>query len=224
MNLLFPMLLFVAWATIMGSYLYFAWHIAPSALRLWTEVNGYQIIKKRSAWPLEWWSFAKGSGHHVYRVVVMDEDGVTQRGLVRLGNPQWFCLSPAQCPVEVRWDPPEKLAKPIRRVTRRTVLGFAVADLVVVILLLAVASAVLLLAAVGLDEIWNGALGLNRRLGRMPRPGGRQDTPLVIAQALGVAALCLASMVALTAAALGMIRRKRWGYYSHMVGSALVIL
>ncbi len=223
-NLLFPVLFFVAWATIMGSYLYFSCHVAPSALRLWAEDHSYQVIKRRSAWPLEWWSFAKGSGHHIYRVVLLDGEGSTRRGLVRLGNPQWFCLSPARCPVEVRWDPPGESAKPTRPVTRRTVLVFVVADLVVVILLLALASALLFMAAVCLDDLWDGVLGLNRRLGRVPRRGGRQETPLALALLLGLAALSLAAMAALTAAALGMIRRKRWGYYSHVVGSALVIL
>lgn len=224
LGFLVGMLLFVAWATMMGSYLYFLRHVAPSALRLWAEEHGYQIIKKQTPGPLAWWSFAKGSGHHIYRVVVLDEKGSTRGGLVRLGNPRWFCFSPARCPVEARWDPPEELARPIRPMTRRMVLGFAVADLVVVILLLAVGSALIFMAAVCLDEIWNGALGLNRRLGRVPRPGGRQDTPMALAQLLGLAALCLAAMVTLTAAGLGMIRRKRWGYYSHLVGSALVVL
>jgi hypothetical protein len=109
-NPLFLLLFFIAWAAMMGSYFYFALHVAPSALRRWAEEQGYQIVKKRIAGPLDWWSFAKFSGHQIYR---------------------------------------------------------------------------------------NGALGLNRYFGRVPRPGARGETQVFMAQVLGLVALCLAAMVTL---------------------------
>jgi hypothetical protein len=104
-------LFFIAWATIMGSYLYFVLDIAPSALRRWAKEQGYHIIKKRIAGPFDRWSFAKGSGHHIYRVVILDHEGLSRGGLVRVGTPYWFCVSSGRCPVKARWDPPGELGK-----------------------------------------------------------------------------------------------------------------
>ena len=84
-NPLFFVVFFIAWATMMGSYFHFALCVAPAALRNWAEKKGYQIIKKRSAGPLDWWSYAKGSGHQIYRLVIVDEDGQTRGGLREWG-------------------------------------------------------------------------------------------------------------------------------------------
>ena len=56
----------------------------------------------------------------------------------------------------------------------------------------------------------------------MPGPAARSETRRFLAQFLGLFALCLSALVALTAGGIGMIRRKTWGYYSHVAGSALV--
>lgn len=97
-------ILFLIVCAMMGSYLYFALHVAPFALCRWAEEHGYQVIQRQRAGPLDWWSFSKGSGHHIYRVVILDEAGETRRGLARVGNPNWICLSTSRCPVEIRWD------------------------------------------------------------------------------------------------------------------------
>ncbi len=122
-NPLFVIFFFVVWSTIMGSYFYFGWHIAPSALSHWAEEQGYQVIEKKSAGPLEWWSYSQGSGHHVYRIVVLDEQGQTWRGLARVGTPYCFCLSSSRCPVEVRWDSSEGPTDPAKMKSPADFLG-----------------------------------------------------------------------------------------------------
>ena len=62
---------------------------------------------------------------------------------------------------------------------RRTVFCFAIADLLVAILLLAAELGLLFVIVLCLDEIWNGALGLNRKFGRVrPRCPQRDATVL----------------------------------------------
>ena len=206
------MLFFIVWATVMGSYLYFALHVAPSALKRWAEEQGYQILERRNAGPIDWWSYSEGSGHHIYRVVLLDEEGQARRGLVRVGTPYWFCLSVSHCPVEVRWKSLGVSLQPVQPVARRTVFCFAIADLLVAILLLAAELGLLFVIVLCLDEIWDGALGLNRKLGRVPGPAARSETRRFLAQFLGLFALCLSALVTLTAGGIGMIRRKTWGY------------
>jgi hypothetical protein len=100
----------VIWSVLMGSYLYFLWRVAPLALRRWAETEGYQIVERKRAGMFDWVSFAKGrhsfakdSGHRIYRVVVRNEAGLTRRGLARVGKPHWYSMSASQCPVEIRW-------------------------------------------------------------------------------------------------------------------------
>lgn len=101
---LFGVLFFAVWLAVMGSFLYFRSHVAPSALHRWAQEEGYRIIEQKTAGPFEWYSFARGSGHWVYRVAVQDNDGQILRGLVRVGTPCWFRLDVSRCPVEARWD------------------------------------------------------------------------------------------------------------------------
>jgi hypothetical protein len=216
-------LFLIAWMAVMGAYLYFARCVAPAAVQNWAKEQGYQIINKRNAGPLERWSYARGSGHQIYRLVILDINGHTRSGLARVGIPYWFCLSSDRCPVEARWDAPQAVFQPIKPVTRRTVVYCAVADLVVVFLLLVLETGLLFVVGMCVDEIWNGALGLNRRLGWAPPSGGPGETRFFMAQILGFAALCVAAIVTLTAAWFGMIRGKRWGYSCHLIGSALVV-
>ncbi|WP_143206687.1 hypothetical protein [Singulisphaera sp. GP187] len=107
-------------------------------------------------------------------------------------------------------------------VTRRTILVFGVADLALATLLLAMESGLLFMLAIGVDEVWNGSLGLNRYFGRVPRPELIADTRMIMAQSLGFFALYLPALVTLTVGGIGLILRKPWGYYSHLTGSALV--
>ena len=106
--------------------------------------------------------------------------------------------------------------------TRRTVQGFAAADLVLAALLLVVESGILFVLALGLDEIWSGSLGLNRLVGRVPRPEMIHETPMFMAGFLGLFVLYLLVLATLAGGGIGLILRKPWGYYSHLAGAALV--
>jgi hypothetical protein len=220
---LFVILFFIVWSAVMGSFLYFTWHVAPTALRDWAEEQGLQVIRRRHAGPLAWHSFAKGSGHLVYRVQILDSAGQTWSGLVRVGTAYYPCLSPSRCPVEVRWDRSEEgPRRPVRPVSRRTVLGFAAADFLLSALVMALVLVLLVVVGVCLDEMGHGGLGLNRRLGRVPRPDASRETHLVLGMCLGLLVLYLPALVALTAGAVGLMGRKWWGYWAHLIGSALV--
>lgn len=213
-------LFLTVWAMMMGSYLYFCWYVVPSALRRWAAKQSYQITEQKRAGIFDWFSFAEGSGHWIYRVVILDEAGQTRSGLVRVGYPYRWCLSSSRCPADVRWDPPAAFSR--KAVTRRTVLYFAAADLILATLVLAMELGLLFVLAIGADEIFKGSLGVNRYFGRVPRLDAIEDTQLVMAQFLGLFALYLPALVALTAGGIGLILRKTWGYYSHVAGSALV--
>lgn len=233
------MLFLLLWSVVMA--LHFWLHVAPAALCRWADTEGYEIVERKRAGIFDWCSFSAGSGHHVFRVVVRDREGREHQGLVRVGTPYWFCTSASRCPVEVRWgqvtDTLERfrsLTDPTRfgwkggpssrgqAVTRRTILVFGVADLALATLLLAMESGLLFMLAIGVDEVWNGSLGLNRYFGRVPRPEMIADTRMVIAQSLGFFALYLPALATLTVGGIGLILRKPWGYYSHLTGSALV--
>jgi hypothetical protein len=228
------------WAVVMGSYLHFCLRVAPAAFRRWADAEGYQIVERKQASIFDWFSFAAGSGHHVYRVVLRDREGRDHEGLVRVGSPYWFCASARRCPVEVRWGAVTGTLERLRRITdptrfgwkagssrgqlvvRRTVLAFAFADLALATVLLAMESGCLFVIAFTVDDLWNGSLGLNRYFGRVAQPELISEARLVIAQALGFFALYLPALVTLTVGGIGLFLRKPWGYYSHLTGSALV--
>ena len=90
---------------------------------------------------------------------------------------------------------------------RRTVLVFAALDLALAALILAIESGLLFVFAIGVDEVWQGSLGLNRYFGRVPRPEMIGDTRIVVAQSLGFFALYLPAMATLTAGGIGLILR-----------------
>jgi hypothetical protein len=95
----------VLWLAMVGLFFRFRWHVAPSALQRWAEVEGYRIVEQERAGIFDWLSFAKGNSSWViYRVVVLDETGQVRSGLARVGSPYGPCLSPSRCPVEARWD------------------------------------------------------------------------------------------------------------------------
>jgi hypothetical protein len=48
------------------------------------------------------------------------------------------------------------------------------------------------------------------------------ETRMVVAQAIGFFVLYLPALAALSAGGIGLIRRRRWGYYAHIAGSAFV--
>jgi hypothetical protein len=223
-NLLLPLLFFAVWAAMMGSYVYFVWHVAPSALRRWSEEQRYQLIEKRIAGAFDWFLHAKGSGHHIYRIVILDDKGQSRRGLAIMGKPFWFSFSCSGCPVDVRWDSPREVVRRREPVAQLTVFCFAAADLIIAIVLLAAMLGMLFVIALCLDEIWDGTWGLNHRLGRVPRPDARDETRLFMIQMLGVLACYLAALLTLAAGGTGMIQRRIWGYHAHLAGSALVAL
>ena len=81
----FVALFFILWSVAMGTYIHFRLR-APAALRRWADAEGYQIIERKQAGFFGWFSFAAGSGHHVFKVVVRDRESQEHRGLVRGRN------------------------------------------------------------------------------------------------------------------------------------------
>jgi hypothetical protein len=241
---LFVVLFFAVWFWMFGSFLFFWRYVAPSALRRWADEGGYRIVESKQPWDIEWYSFSKGNGHRIYQVIyrvrVTDQSGLEQHALVRVGTPYWFCTSVSRCTVEVRWGARVSVIERIRRLTdparygwkgpvlgsrftaRRLVVGFAVADLLLAVVVLAFELLLVFAIAFAVDEIWEGSLGLNRLVGRTPRPELIGDTRLLLAGSLGFFALYLPALVTLTAGGIGLILRKPWGYTWHMAGSALV--
>lgn len=111
--LFFLFVVFPAWLVGFGSFVYFYIHVAPSALRHWAHVEGYQIAQQRNPgfWesvPLHW----HGNCRKLYRVTVRDEAGHAKEGLVMVGRPWSFSVAVSRCPVQVRWDG----AKPVQAV------------------------------------------------------------------------------------------------------------
>jgi hypothetical protein len=214
----------------MGTYLHFWWRVAPTAVRLWAEAEGYEIVTRRNAGVFDWIAFAKGSGHHIYRVVVVDKLGQTLGGVVRVGKPYWWCLSVSKCPVEAYWDLKtrgtlEHSGVRLRwglSVTDRTVFWFAVADLVLAALVLAMELPLLIVLAAFADEISHGSLGVNHYFGRVPRPEMIGESRMVFFQSMAWFVVLLAALVTLTLGGIGLIRRKWWGYYAHVAGSSLI--
>jgi hypothetical protein len=96
------------WLVLMVCFVHFYLRVSPSAIQRWGAENDYEIVNLKAAGLFEGWSFASGNGHRVYRVVVEDKAGHARNGLLRVGNPYWMSLSVALCPVESRWDEPDK--------------------------------------------------------------------------------------------------------------------
>ncbi|MEW4569104.1 hypothetical protein AB1L88_14665 [Tautonia sp. JC769] len=93
------------WLAVMGSYLFFYGHVAPAALGRWAGEEGYRILRRRNANPIEWFSLARGSGDVIYRVWLQDKPKAELECLVRVGTGFWFSLSVRGCPVQVvRWE------------------------------------------------------------------------------------------------------------------------
>ena len=135
-NQIVLILFFFVWSAVMGSYFYFAWHVAPSTLSRWAEKHGYQIIGKKNAGPLDWFSYAKGSGHQIYRVSVLDEG----KSPARPGRSRIPLLvlpvvepMPGGSPMGLG----DRTIATNRASDRRTVLCFAAADIVLATLVLA---------------------------------------------------------------------------------------
>jgi hypothetical protein len=215
------------WSGVMGMYLHFWWRVAPAALRRWADAEGYQIVERRRAGLLDWFSFAAGSGHHVFQVVVRDREGREHQGLVRVGTPYWFCTSASRCPVEVRWGQVKDTLETVRELAdlgrygwggpapstaRRVVLGFAAADLMLASLVLLFELAMLVAAVIGIDRL----------SGNLPSPGSTPEDLLAAAMIVGMFALYLPALITLSAGGVGLIRRKPWGYYYHIAGAVLV--
>ncbi len=206
---------FILWSVMMGTYLHFWWRVAPAALRRWADAEGYQIVERKAGGLFDWFTFAGSNVHHIYRIVARDREGQEHRGLFRVGKPHWFCMSASRCPVEVRWGEfPDTLerfsrfADPKRLVwkggpssqgqatTRRTVLVFAVADLILALPLLALVLGSLLVFGLCVDEIWTDSLGLNRYLHRTPGSHSPGEPRQVMAMFFGYFILNLPILVA----------------------------
>jgi hypothetical protein len=97
------------WSVVIGSQGYFAFYVAPTALREWAHYSGYRIVKHRHAGIRDWIKIARGrNSYRVYRVSVLDKAGQAHSGFARVGEPFWHCLSPSDCPVDISWDPPSE--------------------------------------------------------------------------------------------------------------------
>jgi hypothetical protein len=108
-GLLFLILVFPLWLAMMGTFLYFFVHVAPSALKRWADGEGYEIIQRKNPGRRDWRFLGSSSGRErvygrVYRVILRDKIGQTREALVRVGSRAWYGVSVSRCPVEVRWD------------------------------------------------------------------------------------------------------------------------
>jgi hypothetical protein len=229
-NPVFLVVFLALWSVVMGTYLHFCVRVAPAALRHWADTEGYKIVEQKRAGIFDWFSYASGSGHYVYRLVVQDSEGQEHQGLVRVGTPYWFSMSASQCPVEARWgagiDPVGVINKATDSLragvessalaglitTRRLVIGFAVADLVLACLVLAFEGMMLLGVAIGIDRL----------SGNSPSPETRQDDLFGTVAFFGMFVLYLPALVTLSAGGVGLLRRKPWGYHSHLAGVVCV--
>jgi hypothetical protein len=104
-GLFYLLIVFPAWLVGFGSFVYFYFHVAPSALQHWAHEQGYQIAQQRNLgfWesvPLHW----HGNCRKFFRVTVRDKAGHAKEGLVMVGRPWSHSISVSRCPVEVRWD------------------------------------------------------------------------------------------------------------------------
>lgn len=205
----------------------------PRFLDRWAEDRGWRLLERR------WLGANTGSLDHghalrgtLYRIVLRDDDGRLRRATACVAHP----LHPRPWLIEVRWDafnepgydgPITSSSEPPRAddgpMSRRTILRFAVADLILSFPVVAIGLASLFIFALCLDEACDGALGLNRLVGRTARtyPG---DLPTALMMCLGFASLYLSMGGAMIAGGVGMLRRRRWGYACHLVGSGLFVL
>ncbi|MFO0950482.1 MAG: hypothetical protein U0835_04890 [Isosphaeraceae bacterium] len=98
------------WSWAMASNVFFDWHVVPQVLLRWADEEGYQIVKKRSAWP---WESFRATRHcqRRYRISVRDRQGCARTGLVCIMDPTYLLISVDRCTVDVLWDetdPPSK--------------------------------------------------------------------------------------------------------------------
>jgi hypothetical protein len=119
---IFLFVVFPIWLFMMASFAYFYLHVSPMAIRRWARENGYKIVRVKNAGPFEWMSLASGNGHRVYRVVVEEKAGHVRKGLLRVGNANWMSVLVARCPVESRWDDPDKSSPDAARRRDKTAL------------------------------------------------------------------------------------------------------
>jgi hypothetical protein len=95
----------------------------------------------------------------------------------------------------------------------RTVPARSIADLVLACLVLAFE--VMMLVGV--------AIGLDRLSGNLPSPDTRQDDLFATAAFSGMFVLYPPALVTLSAGGVGLMRRKRWGYYCHLAPAIWVV-
>jgi hypothetical protein len=94
------------------------------------------------------------------------------------------------------------------------VIGFAVADLVLAVLVLFFE----LLMFLGV------ALGIARLSGIAPSPDTPRDDWIATAGFLGMFVLYLPALIALTIGGIGLLKRRAWGYYAHLAGVVLLVV
>lgn len=202
----------------------------PRFLDRWAENQEWQLLERR------WLGTNTGSldqGHAlrgtIYRIVLRDRDGRLRRATACVAHS--FHRRP--WPIEVRWDafnepgydgPITPSSEPPRAddgpMSRRTILRFAVADILLAVPVLAIGLASLFVFALCVDEAREGALRLNRLMGRASNtyPG---DLPAVSMMCLGFSSLYLAMAATMIAGGVGMMLRRRWGYSCHLIGTCL---
>jgi hypothetical protein len=107
-GLFFLFVVFPLWLAAMGTFVYFTFYVAPSALRVWADEEGYEIIERRQPGFRDLLALAEGRRERVYgwvyRLTVRDKMGRSREGLVVVGGPGWYRIRVSRCPVEVRWD------------------------------------------------------------------------------------------------------------------------
>lgn len=119
--LFYLFVVFPAWLTLMGAFLYFFIHVGPSALKCWAEREGLRIVELGKPSFRDWTALVRhklGKRFYgrAYRVVVEDKAGHMREGLVLVGGARaWPSVSVKRCPVEVRWDDAQNLSKPDSR-------------------------------------------------------------------------------------------------------------
>lgn len=102
------------WVVMMGGYVYNLWVGVPSGLERWAKERGYDFVS------MERRSFRRGpffwntsNTQLVYRIEVIDREGLTRRGWLRIGGYFW----PSASPIVERWDaeqpPPPRVDLPM---------------------------------------------------------------------------------------------------------------
>ncbi len=101
---LFVVILAILFVTAILVSLVRASYLSSKALNRWADEHGYKIIQKRGAGPFKHLSVGASSTQMVYDVIILDQNGSTLSGLIKLGHYSRLNLSSVSCPIEVYLD------------------------------------------------------------------------------------------------------------------------